>query len=291
MRASPVENPAPPRDLPAALTADILAALDPCTLAERIGFSPDAWQARALRSSARQQILLCSRQSGKSTVSALLALHTALYQPGALVLLLSPALRQSQELYRKVRDALTRMQIAAAAPAPSEESALRLALPGGSRIISLPGSESTVRGYSNVALLVVDEASRVPDALYQAVRPMLAVSGGRLLLLSTPFGRRGFFHHEWSEGGPDWERVQVTAADCPRIDPQWLATERAAIGDWWYQQEYLTMFVDPLDSVFATEHIEAALDPAVLPLFPVDGDAGAGALPLDPGVNGHARVR
>jgi hypothetical protein len=269
---------------PAGLALDLACALDPVVLAERTGLSPDPWQRDALRSRARQTIFLASRQSGKSTVSAVVALHTALYAAPSLVLLLSPGLRQSQELFRKVKDALT--ALGAAAPAPEAESALRLELPGGSRIVCLPGTEATVRGYSRVALLVVDEASRVKDELYMAIRPMLAVSGGRVLLLSTPFGARGFFHEEWSGGGPDWERVRVTADQVPRITPAFLERERAAIGDYWYRQEYLCQFVDPLESVFASEYIQAALDSSVLPLFPVTTPLESPAA----SVNGHAHV-
>jgi hypothetical protein len=79
------------------------------------------------------------------------------------------------------------------------ESALRLELENHSRIISLPGQEQTVRGYAGVSLLIVDEAARVPDDLYFAVRPMLAVSNGRLIALSTPFGKRGWFYEIFKE--------------------------------------------------------------------------------------------
>jgi hypothetical protein len=147
-----------------------------------------------------------------------------------------------------------------------EESALRIELGNGSRIISLPGSEATVRTYSKVALLVLDEAARVPDGLYAAVRPMLAVSGGRLVLLSTPFGKRGFFHRAWS-AGEGWARVQVTAAECPRISPAFLERERASIGDWWFKQEYGCEFVDPVDSAFRADDVRAALDTSIAPLF------------------------
>lgn len=119
---------------------------------------------------------------------------------------------------------------------PSElESALRLELQNGSRIVSLPGKEETIRGYSGVRLLVVDEAARVPDSLYYSVRPMLAVSGGRLVCLSTPFGKRGFFHQEWIEGH-GWERVKITADQCPRISKAFLEEERRSLGDWWYRR-------------------------------------------------------
>src|SRR5205823_14964600 len=124
---------------------------------------------------------------------------------------------------------------------PEAESALQLELANGSRIVALPGQEGTIRAYSSVRLLVVDEASRVPDALYYAVRPMLAVSRGRLVALSTPFGRRGWFHEAW-HGAEAWERVKVTAHECPRISPAFLAEERRVLGERWFRQEYLTGF-------------------------------------------------
>jgi hypothetical protein len=90
--------------------------------------------------------------------------------------------------------------------------------------------------------LLIDEAARVPDDLYRAVRPMLAVSRGRLLCLSTPFGQRGFFHDEWTHGGPDWTRIRITAADCPRISADFLDQERRSLGAGWVNQEYLCSF-------------------------------------------------
>jgi hypothetical protein len=93
-----------------------------------------------------------------------------------------------------------------------------------------------------VALLVIDEAARVPDDLYASLRPMLAVSQGRLICLSTPFGRRGFFHREWSDPAAPWQRVQVSWHDCPRITPAFIAAERQAMGDSWCRQEYECSF-------------------------------------------------
>ncbi len=106
-----------------------------------------------------------------------------------------------------------------------------MTLENGSRIVALPGSEQTIRGFSGATLLILDEASRIEDPLYYSVRPMLAVSGGRLVALSTPFGKRGWFHGAWEEGGPGWERVKITAYDCPRISPVWLEQERQQIGE------------------------------------------------------------
>ncbi len=251
------------------LADDLACALDPVRFARRAGLEPDDWQMRVLRSPARQVILNCSRQVGKSTVTGILAGHTARYDPGAPILLLSPSERQSIELLRKVRDTLR--LLGTVATEVQKDNALSLEFANGSRIIALPGQEATIRGFSGVRLLVIDEASRVPDALYQAVRPMLAVSGGRIVLLSSPCGKRGFFHHEWAEGGPDWERIAVTGYACPRIDPAWLDAERARIGEWWFKQEYLGEFVDTVDQVFAYDDVMGALSDAVTPLFATGG--------------------
>ena len=77
-------------------------------------------------------------------------------------------------------------------------SAMRAEFANGSRVIALPGKEATVRGYSGVDLLVIDEAARVADELYYSVRPMLTVSGGRLVALTTPWGKRGWFFETWA---------------------------------------------------------------------------------------------
>jgi hypothetical protein len=111
-----------------------------------------------------------------------------------------------------------------------------------SRIVSLPCKDETIRGFSGVRLLVIDEAARVPDALYRAVRPMLAVSGGRLVCLSTPYGKRGFFYDAWAHGGPDWQRIEVPARAVARIGPEFLAEEHRCLGESFYRQEYECSF-------------------------------------------------
>ena len=143
---------------------------------------------------------------------------------------------------------------------------MRIEFANGSRVVSLPGDEGTIRGFSGVSLLIIDEAARVDDNLYRAVRPMLAVSRGRLVALSTPFGQRGWFFDAW-QSSEEWERVRVTADECPRITPEFLAAERRTLGERWYRQEYLCSFEDTIDAVFSAEDIQAALSNDVKPLF------------------------
>jgi hypothetical protein len=191
-------------------------------------------------------------------------LGEALLTAKATVLLLSPSQRQSGELFRKVMGQFSALGCPVSAVS---ETATQLMLANGSRIISLPGTEATIRGFSGVQLLVIDEASRVPDALYYSVRPMLATSRGRLIALSTPFGQRGFYFQEWTSGGEDWDRVRVTADDCPRIPSEFLEEERRALGERWWRQEYHCSFEDAVDAVFSQADINAAMRGDVQPLF------------------------
>src|SRR5215217_2936949 len=241
------------------LAEDLKLALDRVAFAQEVGLKPDRWQEDLLRSTARRVLLNCARQSGKSTMVGLLAVHAALYEPGSLILLLSPTLRQSQELFKKC---LSLYRIADKPVPPESETALTLTLENGSRIVSLPGKEDTVRGYSGVRLLAIDEAARVPSDLYASVRPMLAVSGGRLVALSTPFGTRGWWFEAW-RSEELWERYEVPATACPRIPPAFLEEERRTLGDWWFEQEYMCRFMDAQSQAFRREDIERAFSDEV----------------------------
>ncbi|OSM06762.1 terminase large subunit domain-containing protein [Magnetofaba australis] len=262
-----------------AMARDLRYALDPVAWAvERLQWEPDTWQRRFLLSASQRVILLCSRQVGKSTAAAALALHTAIFRPGSNTLLLSPSQRQSGELFRKISGFLKALPEQERPQLP-EDNRLSLATASGSRVVSLPGSPDTIRGYSGVDLLVLDEAAFASDALYMAVLPMLAASGGRLVLLSTPQGKRGFFYREWADGGADWARIQVRASECPRISPAFLEQQRQTMGEAWFQQEYMAEFSDNLNAVFSHNAIQAAFCNDVDPLFPsgLEGfEGGAG---------------
>jgi hypothetical protein len=245
------------------LAEDLKLALDRPAFATRLGLEPDPWQERLLRSTSDRVLLNCSRQSGKSTMSGVIALHRALYHPGSLILCLAPALRQSQELFGKIAGFYRDLGRPVSALG---ERKLSLELENGSRIVTLPGSEKTIRGFSGAALLILDEASRVADELSFAVRPMLAVSGGALMMLSTPYGKVGVFFEEWTEG-KGWERYEVPAAECPRISGEFLAEERTSLPARVFRQEYECSFEETEDQVFSYEEIERAMTDEIRPLF------------------------
>ena len=248
----------------ATLAQDLVHALDPVLFArERLGFDPDDWQQQLLGSRSHGVICNCSRQVGKSTTTAAMALHQALFDPG-LILLISPSMRQTRELFGKVSEFLKRLQ-----PVQElvEDNRMSCTLANGSRIVSLPGDSGTVRGFSAPKLIVEDEAAWCGDDIFEAVRPMLAVSQGRHILLSSPNGPRGHFFKLWTEGGPAWDRFSVTIHDCPRIPSAWIEQEQARTPPHRWAAEYECSFSESVNSLFGFDLIQKCMSDEVPALF------------------------
>ena len=228
-----------------------------------LGFRPDAMQSRVLESRAQRGLLNCCRQWGKSTLGAAMAVHHVKAKSDRLALIISPSARQSGEFVRKAARFLGKLGIL---PKGDGDNEISLLLPNGSRIIGLPSNEVTVRGFSAVSLMIIDEAARVGDEMYHAVRPMLAVSRGKLWLLSTPHGKRGFFYEMWKRGGRDWLRISVPATECPRIRKSFLREERATLSAHAFRQEYLCEFEDEENHLFDRDVVERAFTYEIEPL-------------------------
>lgn len=236
----------------------------PAEFARRaLGFEPDERQEAILNSRGRRLILNCSRQWGKSTVTAVRLVFEAMTRPGSLSVIAAPTDRQSGELVKKAAGFGRRVAGRLRGDGLNDISLL---FPNGSRIVGLPGKEKTIRGFSAASMVVLDEAARVPDEVYWALRPMLAVSDGDLWLLSTPFGKRGFFYETWSSGDPGWERETVPASECKRIPAEFLEEERRAMGEEWVRQEYGCEFVDVDSSLFDREVLMGAITEDAEPL-------------------------
>jgi len=243
---------------------DLIYASDPVTWAKEVlGFQPDSWQADLLRSRSRKIILNCSRQSGKSTTCAALGLHESIYRRPSFGLVIAPTQDQSSELMLKFDEFRGAVELPSDYLSTDTKLAVRFA--NGNRFIARPGSEKSARSFSAVTLLLEDEASRVLDDLYNSVRPMLAVSNGRHVIMSTPFGKRGHFHKIWSEERDLWESYEIPAEQCPRITPEFLAEEMRT--NPWYEQEYHCKFMETEDQVFSNETIRMLFDTPVEPLW------------------------
>ena len=212
------------------------------------GMKPDPWQLECLHSS-EDLLFNISRQCGKSELTAAIALLMVLRQAPALILILSPTDRQSVELLKAKFMPMYEPWAGLCPLIKDNEYSKEFA--NGSRIIALPGrSEANIRSYSSVNLLIIDEASRVLDQLYHAVTPMIGISKGRKIVLSTPFGKRGFFYKEWITKDNGWKKVQLQATQCPRWSPEALAVELRNKGDRLFRQEFMCDFTAATGQLF-----------------------------------------
>jgi Terminase large subunit, T4likevirus-type, N-terminal len=226
----------------------------PVAFADSLGIIPDEWQVEVLASDHPRKILCCGRQTGKSTVAAILALHKALTRPGSTVLVVAPGERQAKLLFSKA--ASLYRQAGHPLPAHSERRT-GLELANGSVIEALPAVERTTRGYS-VDLLLVDEAAAVPDMDYHGILPALIATQGEQVLLSTPRGKRGFFFELW-HSDDDWQRVMVRSDEVVRVSAQDLEVFRSTMPQQYFEQEFYCAWLDTEGSLFSYGDIQAAL--------------------------------
>ncbi len=230
----------------------------------RLGFFPDAQQSLLLTSGARRVIINCTRQWGKTTVSVAKAVHRAYTVPKTLIVVASPGDRQSGEWMQRASDMLARLDMV---PRGDGRNRISLMLPSGSRIVGLPHVEAKVRGFSALSILIVDEAARVSDDMYyKSLRPMLSVGNGDIWMMSTPFGKRGFFYDTWVNNDPAWLKVSVPATDCPRISQEFLAEQRSVMTSDAFRQEHMCEFIGSGDALLDPAVIQAAFDDTLDPL-------------------------
>jgi len=204
-------------------------------LARRVGFEPRGWQVAALQSEAKRVLYNCTRQGGKSSVTAILALHNMLYNPGSATLVVSEAERQSKNMLKKIRafySALRRPE------RPIYESRTELQLPSGSFVVALPGTSGASRSFSGVSLLIIDEAARVMEEAINAAT-------------------------WWVNGGDEWERHTATWNECPWISPEFIEHERARMPEAVFAQEYMCEFRETEESAFSYSDIERAFQKGV----------------------------
>jgi hypothetical protein len=157
-------------------------------------------------------------------------------------------------------------------PARVEDNKLSLQLGNGSRVVSLPGDAGRIRGFSGPDLIIEDEAAQVLDDVHAAIKPMLAVSKGRLALLSTPHGLTGHFYEICSGNDEIWERHTVTAYECQHIPRDFLEQERAGSPAWEFDQEYLCKFIGVINQPFKFYTVLKCLSEQVHTLFLFDDE-------------------
>lgn len=239
------------------LAQSLAEAIDPVAFARGRGFDPERWQSKLLRTVHPRVLVRCSRQVGKSTTVAYKGIHTAINFPRRDVLVVSPTQRQSDEMLLRVAGIYKGM---AEAPKLRRDNASEMVLGNGSRVVSLPGSEGGIRGFANVKLLILDEASRIEDDTFASVLPMVG-SDGQILALSTPHGRRGWFFNLHDDDLSGWERHKVTVHESAQYTAKRIAEVRQALGSFAFSSDYLCEFGDTDTQLFSSVAVRAAFAP------------------------------
>jgi hypothetical protein len=240
------------------LLRDTLCKVDAVAFARiKLGVMPDGWQRELMRSTG-DLAALCGRRVGKSQSAGWVAAHHVVEGEGRTALCISPTQRQSGELFRLAKAATVKAMPDASFPT---DNRLSIELPNGSRLLSLPGDPGTVRGLT-ASLVLLDETKSLPDGgheLFASVRPMLATTGGRMIVLGTPLDRSGLLFDIW-EGdiAMDWMRVHVPSTLCPRIPAAFLESERKLLGEAIFRREYLAEFAASASGMF--DHDGVAID-------------------------------
>jgi hypothetical protein len=232
--------------------------LDPAELFRDCVGEPDPWQLKALRSQHKRQLYLCSRQSGKSAVASIKGLHTAMFNDNALVLLVSRSLPQAAELFRKsllaYRDLNRPFGV-------TYESRLHLELGNGSRLISLPGSDATVVGYSPTMILL-DEAAETSSDLIEALMPSVGATGGSIIALTSAKAASGWFYRLWTRPDRDliWEAHKATVNESSLISNETVHHDRITLGDRYCRREYFCAFGQDENSWIEPEKVDRAFE-------------------------------
>jgi hypothetical protein len=259
------------------LDRDLLYLSDPvCRVEDRfdIDFNLDPVQKEYLRCTSKRILVKCCRQWGKSTVAAMRG--AAAFEEGkGLILIVAPTDRQARECFAKCS-----AMIHAANPNEKFKVDGRTEIERyhGARLVAIP-TKGQIRGFSSPRKIIMDEAAFSADEDYKGkIRPMLS-HGGQVELLSTPFGKRGFFWEQWERGGSSWKRFEVPASECSHIPRDFLEEERLALGPIWYSQEYEGVFLDSVSSFFDMDAVRAGLQVGIEPLFLYTPQGSTGADP------------
>lgn len=202
------------------------------------------YQRKLLESPARERIIVKARQVGISQLVAGEALYLAQRQPGATVLFVSRNLEAAKHLLKMVYDLLDSDE--KLTEAIRQKTDAKLVLGNGSVIRSLPATRNTGRTFSATAVYLDEFAHMMwADRIYQAMVPC-AARGGRLTIISTPYGRGNAFYRLWQEaiqGLRNFETVTVHWSDCPEYNLNGylledLQTRRRAgeTGSWYRNQ-------------------------------------------------------
>lgn len=218
---------------------------------EEMGITLDKWQEKLIKHEGN--LIICAgRQVGKSTGVALKTYFAARDNPNHNYLVIAAAQRQSSYIFEKISGLFVKHSPEMIEGEPTKT---RLKLNNGTNIYCVPSGRTgySIRCYT-INGLIADEAPYISEAVWVAVVPMLATTGGWQILFGTPFGKGGYFYRCW--GDSDFLQIHLSSERCPRIPKKFLQKEKSRLSKLEYAQEYLGEFIEEIQQLFPTKLIK-----------------------------------
>lgn len=230
----------------------------------------DEWQKEMLQHEG--DLLLCTgRQVGKTTIMAHKAGKYMIDHPNSQIIVVSLTEDQAQLMIIMILTFLEqnhRKEIALGKKRPTKST---ITLKNGAKVIARPvgNTGDAVRGFTG-DVLIVDEASRMPELMWIAAKPTLLTTGGKIWMCSTPHGKEGFFYDCFQNKDEKYKVFHISSEEVIKNRPiseswtkerreggiQILEREKQEMSELRYAQEYLGMFVDDLRRLFSDELID-----------------------------------
>lgn len=239
------------RGMDGALPPDLFARrLDEARAAKQIAwlFNPHPLQQEILDALERFLVAACGRQVGKTMTAIRWAVDEA-SRTGGLVWWCAPTYAAAMRGWGDMMRFLPRKYRTVV------KSERKVVLAGGGEIQFVSADNpDNLRG-ETLSGLVIDEAAYVADYVYHDVlMPMLSTTLGRVLLISTPKRRRGFFYDAWRrgqrEGVTEYRSWQASSSENPYIPASEIERYRAELPDSTFRREILAEFLDEVNAVF-----------------------------------------
>lgn len=222
-----------------------------------IGEEPFDYQEEFMDHDSDRKAFVSGRRVGKSRTASWLALWKAITYSDAEVLVTAKAQRQSMELFNQIQKEMRDSSISDDEWGVVRSTRTEINFDNGSRIIALPVGRdgSNIRGYGGQNnMVIVDEAAFVADEIFQQVlSPMMAVGSGDFILLSTPFGKKGFLYQRFND--PKWYTMQVPSSANPLVDDDFIDEQKQNLTSTQFKQEILGQFVESADSFFNRDEL------------------------------------
>jgi phage terminase large subunit len=196
-----------------------------------LGATPDAWQARVMRDVARGERRISVRAGhgvGKSAFCAWLSIwHMVCRYPQKTVMTAPTAGQLFDALFVEVKYWINKLPapIRALFEMTSEKVTLKAAPEASfisARTSSADRPEALAGIHSEYVLLIVDEASAVPEPVFESAAGSMSGHSAATILIGNPTRNSGMFFRTHHALASEWRTYHVSCLDSPRVAPDFV---------------------------------------------------------------------